>query len=62
VVMRGSLFVFLVAHVIMVQDDDSFGEYIVEKCLFYWYVPYNPSFDINADMPFAQILMHVLLV
>jgi hypothetical protein len=45
--------VFLVAHVIMVQDDESFGEYIVEKSLFCQYVPYNPSFDINADMPFA---------
>ncbi len=52
----------LIAHVIMVQDNESFGEFFVEKCLFCRYVPYNPSFDINVDMPFAQILMHVLLV
>jgi hypothetical protein len=44
----------------MVQDCESFGEYIgVFLC---WYAPYNLSFDINANMPFAQILMHVLLV
>jgi hypothetical protein len=46
----------------MVQDDESFGEYIVKRCIFYRYVPYNPSFDSKAHMPFAQILMHVLLV
>jgi hypothetical protein len=50
-VARGSFFVFLVAHVIMVQDDESFGEYIVEKCLFCWYVP---SFDMNIDMPLLK--------
>ncbi len=52
----------LVAHVLMVQDDESFGEYIVKKCFFCQYVPYNPSFDINTDMPFIQMLMHVLLI
>jgi hypothetical protein len=35
---------------------------IAKMCLFYRYVPYNLSFDINVDMSFVQILMHVLLV
>jgi hypothetical protein len=34
---------------------------IAKKCLFYRYVPYNPSFDINVDMPFCSNLNACLI-